>query len=70
MSGGFEDVVTFDVVSLNAEPIALHTFVEHAVVGNRDLIRIVQTAGPEGGEDVILLDRTDFENITKILKGH
>lgn len=70
MSGGFEDVVTFDVISLNSEPIALHTTVGHAVVGERDLVRIVQTAGPEGGEDVILLDRADFENITKIMKGH
>ena len=70
MSGGFEDVVTFDVLSLNSDPIALHTAIEHAVVGGRDLVRIVQTAGPEGGEDVILLDRADFENITKIMKGH
>ena len=70
MSGGFEDVVTFDVISLNSEPIALHTVVGHAVVGERDLVRIVQTAGPEGGEDVILLDRADFENIYKIMRGH
>ena len=70
MSGGFEDVVTFDVISLNAEPITLYTVVGHTVVGERDLVRIEQTAGPEGGKDVILLDRSDFENIHKIMKGH
>lgn len=70
MSGGFSDVVSFDVISLNGEPIALHTVVGHTVFRERDLVRIEQTAGPEGGKDVILLDRSDFESICNILKGH
>lgn len=70
MSTIFEDVVTFDVISLNSEPIALHTTVGHTVFGERDLVRIEQTSGPDGGTDVILLDRADFENIHKIMKGH
>lgn len=65
----FNAIISFYVASL-------HTTVEHQACAVddgpcRDVVRITQHNPDRPDEpDVVILDREDFENLSKILKGH
>jgi hypothetical protein len=65
----FEIVESFTVLALNDVP--MKTSVEHSLHGDRDVVRIEQAPCQDGdAPDVVLLNRSDFERISAIMKGH
>lgn len=71
-----DEIISFYVASLHVDGASLNTTVEHRAGAMadgtfRDAVRITQHNPARPDEpDVVLLDRADFENISKILKGH
>ena len=71
-----DEIISFYVAALHVDEASLNTTVEHRACAMddgtcRDVVRITQHNPDRPDEpDVVLLDRADFENISKILKGH